>query len=720
MGAADRAIDTPDPSLLAPGTTGPLSDPDEIDRYEAAIAAFARGEIPEDRFTAIRLQQGCYGQRQPGVNMLRVKAPGGKLDAAKLDAIADVLDAYSQSEHAHVTTRESIQIHSIPLVRTPNAMRVLARADLTTREACGNTVRNVTACSMAGACALEHTDVNQHIDRAVVHFLRNPLNQQMPRKFKISFSGCERDCAQGLLHDLAVIATRRDGAPGFKLLAGGGLGHKPREAIVVAGFVPEGELLAAMEAVIELHEKHSDRTKRAKSRIKFLVERFGAEGFVARFEEAFARSRAAHAARPLSPQAWREPTPGVAPGPGAPRAPMAQRQPGLVSVPVQVTLGHLSSFTLRGLASLMRKQSLDDIRSTQDQNLVLRGVRAADVAIVVAKLGALGLGLPRPGDNVVACPGTSTCRLGITASQPLGARLQGLAGDLALRVSGCHNGCAQPETGDIGIYGEGRRLHDRLVPHYQMYLGGDGTGGGRLARKGPSVPVARVEAAIARVARTWRESARAGEPFGAWVHAQAEDYFGALLADIVEVKAEDLESVLRDVDGETDFKVAQLGGGECAGVSQVFIGAAFYAAAHERRYRDALAAQARHADADACASATLRLIGQGLNDLLNPAATMRVRKVLVDLGDVAAAIEDKAPEALVRGLLRFRDALADDGAAGATDRAALYADIDAWTRAAASFSIERDPQLDLAGALPIVATMPVAITRRADVAVAAD
>ena len=248
-----------------------LADPLEIDRYGDAVAAHARGEIPDDRFTAIRLQMGTYGQRQTGVNMLRVKAPGGALDADQLEALGDVAAHYAQHPAAHITTRESVQIHFIPLAHTPAAMHRLAEANLTTREACSNTVRNITSCAMAGACPRERTDINKHVEGAVVHFLRNPLNQQLPRKFKISFSACESDCAQGMLHDLGVIATARDGQPGFKLIAGGGLGHKPREAIVVDPFVPEAELLAAMEAVITLHNKHSDRTKRAKSRIKFLV-----------------------------------------------------------------------------------------------------------------------------------------------------------------------------------------------------------------------------------------------------------------------------------------------------------------------------------------------------------------------------------------------------------------------------------------------------------------
>ena len=196
-------------------------------------------------------------------------------------------------------------------------------------------------------------------------------------------------------------------------------------------------------------------------------------------------------------------------------------------------------------------------------------------------------------------------------------------------------------------------MHGRLVPHYQLYLGGDGMAGGRLARKGPSVPVARIESAIDRIVKTWEGQRSAEQKFFDWVHAQADDYFKALLADIVEVKAEELDSVLRDVDGEVDFKVAQLGGGECAGVSQVFIGAAFFAAGHERRYRDAFRAQGKIVEAAACAAATLRLIGQGINDIVNPAASFRVRKVLTDLNDLATALDGKTPEALSREFARF-------------------------------------------------------------------
>ncbi len=707
MGAADVNSQ----AFLPPGTPGPLSDAEELDRYEANVAAFLAGTIADDRFTSMRLQQGCYGQRQPGVHMIRVKAPAGQLNPAQLLALADSLETWSQTDHVHVTTRQSVQIHYVPTADTPALMRRLAAAGLTTREACNNTVRNISACTLAGVCPREHTDVSAHVDAAVHYFLRNPINQQMPRKFKVSFSGCESDCAQGMLHDLAVIATRRDDAPGFRLLAGGGLGHKPREAIVVAPFVPEHELIPAMEAVITLHEKHSDRSKRAKSRIKFLVERFGPEGFVARFDEEFARCRAAHAADPVPLFAWRTPTAGTPPGPGAPRVPAPQRQPGLVSVPVFVQLGHLKAAHLRGLAALMQRHRLTDVRTTQDQNLVLRNVPQASVDAVAAGLQAIGLDLPRAGDNVVACPGTTTCRLGITSSQKMGERLADVAGDLRIRVSGCHNGCAQPETGDIGIYGEGRRLNDRLVPHYQLYLGGDGMAGGRLARKGPSVPVARIEQAIARIAARHQTEAAAGERFFDWVHRQDDAYFSTLLADLVAVSPEQMDEVLRDVDGTADFKVAQLGGGECAGAVQVFIGAAFFAAAHERRYRDAFAAQRRDADARACATAQLRLIGQGVHDLINPAPSFRVRKLMHDLTDIAEALAGNAPDDVALAFADFARVLAAEDAQPVDP--AFYAAIDRWVVATAAFCVERDPLLDLTGALPVSAPpTPIRFMRR--------
>ena len=668
-----------------------LSDLEEIDRFEEAIATFNAGGVDPDRFTAIRLQQGVYGQRQLGVNMLRIKVPGGRLNAVQLGAIADVAGDLSQHQIAHLTTRQSIQIHNIPLVKMPEAMRRLSNVGMTTREACGNTIRNMTACPLAGVCPKEHVDVAKHVEGATVHFLRNPLNQQLPRKFKISFSGCEEDCAQSLLHDCGVIAVNKDGRHGFKIRAGGGLGHKPREAIVVDEFIPESELMFAMEALVTLHNKYSDRTKRAKSRIKFLVERFGAEGFVEKYREEFERTKQALADQTYPQGEWRTPTGGDAPGQGAPRKLFAQKQAGLFVFPIALPIGDVKAEQLRGIATLLQAQGLNEIHSTQDQNFAVLNVPQEKVAALRSGIAALGLSEPKVGDNVVACPGTSTCRLGITSSTVLGPLLSGGKADLNIRVSGCHNGCAQPETGDIGIYGEGKRMHGKLVPHYQMYFAGKGTAGGALALKGPSLPVARIKQAIERVQAAHLASGDQG--FFAWARAQQPEYFKELLADLAEVKAEELQSVMRDYGDKADFRVLQLGGGECAGASQVLIGANFFEAAHEREYRNALVFQRKYNEAAQCNESILRLLGSGVAQLLGGARQD-------DLTQLAAQLNLLAPEEIAAEFAHAAQGLANSEEVDVEAVAAASAKVDAWTVKVAAFATEKDGQLDLKEALP--------------------
>ncbi|MEP7084417.1 MAG: hypothetical protein ABI854_06730, partial [Betaproteobacteria bacterium] len=439
------------------------------------------------------------------------------------------------------------------------------------------------------------------------------------------------------------------------------------------------------------------------SRIKFLVERFGETGFVARYREEFARSRTALSATPGPIGEWRTPQDLPAPGPGAPRAVFAQRQQGLFSVPVSVPLGHVKAGQWRELGSLLRNFGLEQMRTTQDQNLVIRDVPKSQVPSVIEAIRSIGFDVPGEGDNVVACPGTWTCRLGITGSQEMGTLLTGKAPGLRVRVSGCHNGCAQPETGDIGLYGEGRRLHGRLIPHYQFYLGGDGMAGGRLARKGPSVPVVRAIAAVERVVANYQGARDGDERFFAWTHRQPDTYFNQLLADLVNVEAPEVESLLKDYGDAVDFKPAQLGGGECAGAAQVFIGAAFFSAAHERRYRNAFFAQHRLAPAIECARNDVQLIAQGIYDLLYPALSFKVKRTIDDLGELAAALADKAPVAVVEPLRSFALNFAQDGAEEVRDSAewaGVFAGIDVWVREAAAFCAAQDPQLDLHGALP--------------------
>jgi len=668
-----------------------LSDLAEIDRFEQAIQAFNAGTLDIDRMTAVRLQHGVYGQRQQGVHMFRIKAPGGCMTPDQLDAVADVAASYSQKGIAHVTTRQSIQIHFVPLDSTPAAMRRIAKVGMTTREACSNTVRNMTACGLSGVCPREHVDVTKHLDGAVMHFLRNPLNQQLPRKFKFSFSACETDCAQAMLHDCGVVAVEKDGQHGFMVKAGGGLGHKPHEAIVVEEFIPERELLFSLEALVALHNKYSDRTKRAKSRIKFLVERFGEQGFVEKYREEFERTREALAAQAYPQGEWRQPGGGEIPGPGAPRKLFAQRQAGLFVLPVALPTGDMAPAQMRGIAALLRAQGLEDIRTTQDQNLSIVNVPQAGVAALRSGLAELGLHEPVAGDDVVACPGTSTCRLGITASPVIAPQLSGGKADLRIRVSGCHNGCAQPETGDIGIYGEGKRLHGKLVPHYQMYFAGSGMQNGALALKGPALPVARIKQAIERVQEAHLASGAAS--FFTWARAQAPDYFKQLLADLADVKAEDLQSVMRDYGDAGDFRVLNMGGGECAGVSQALIGANFFEAAHEREYRNALVFQRKYDEAAHCNEAILRLLGSGIVQLLEGAHDG-------DLNQLAGQLRQLAPGALADEFAQAAGSLAGSAEIDAEALAAISAAVDNWTIKAAAFASEKDAQLDLAEALP--------------------
>lgn len=672
-------------------TINNLSDDEEINRFEEAVQAFANGDIDADRFTAVRLQQGVYGQRQEGVNMVRAKVPGGRLTPSQLDALADVTETFSQRDIAHVTTRQTMQIHFVPLEKSPDALRRLAQDGLTTREACGNAVRNMTACGLAGVCPREHVDVGVHVDGATQHFLRNPLNQQLPRKFKTSFSGCEADCAQSLIHDAGVVAIKKDGRHGFMVKAGGGLGHKPHESIVVEEFIAESELLFSLEALVALHNKYSDRTKRAKSRIKFLVERFGVDGFREKYREEFNRTRDALIERDYPKGEWREQSGGEIPGSGAPRMLFAQRQNGLFVLPVALPIGDITSKQLHGIAALLREHGLTEVHTTQDQNLAILNVPQALLPSLRTALAALGLSEPVAGDNVTACPGTATCRLGITSSTIVAPMLSGGIKDLRIRVSGCHNGCAQPETGDIGIYGEGKRFHGKLVPHYQMYLGGNGMSAGALALKGPAVPAARIEQAIERVKKAHQDSAT--ESFFAWVREQQPDYFKVLLSDLIEVKADDVIDVMRDHGGSSDFRVVNLGGGECAGASQVLIGANFFEAAHEREYRNALVFQRKYSEAAQCNESILRLLGSGVAQLLGGARQD-------DLSKLAEQLNLLASEEIAAEFTQATNSLENSEEIDVDMVVSVSEKVDAWTVKVAAFATGKDKQLDLKEALP--------------------
>jgi len=668
----------------------------ELERFAESVRAFIDGDIDAERFQSMRLQQGIYGQRQDGVNMVRIKIPGGRLNPHQACSIADTVTQFSQVGTAHITTRQSIQIHYVPLEYTPDAIRQLASAELSTREACNNTVRNISACPLAGVCPAEHTDVNPYLQTAMRHFLRHPLTQHLPRKFKISFSGCEQDCAQGMIHDLAVIAVRHHGRFGFRVLAGGGLGNKPRQAIVVEEFVEPQALLASMEAVIAVHNRHSNRRLRAKSRSKFLIERFGVAGFIDQYRRELERTRVVLAGADAIQGHWHEDTTVVNGDPGAPRDILAQKQPGLNIVPVHIAAGDITIPQLRGIADIMTAMGLEDLRTTQDQNLMIVGVRDDILDTVLQRLSEIGLNTPYCGSNVVACPGTSTCRLGITSSKALAAKLSGGYHDLRIRVSGCHNGCAQPETGDIGLYGEGNRRYDHLIPHYQLIIGGDGRGNHGLGFKTRSVPSARIESAIADIQNAYHEDRHNDENFHSWCQRRGSSFFDDLLAEHAAIDANAINSILKDHGEQNRFHVVQLGGGECAGAAQETVAAHFAEAANESNYRDAFLSRHKYNESLESAAYSLRLIGNAL--LLQSGHTP-----VDDLPSLARQIETSLGEdgEPGRSLGRIAGTLTELEKDFHHER---YSDlikvIDQWSLRAATLSQNMDRQLDLSASLP--------------------
>ncbi len=679
-------------------STSTVVDFEEIERYESGLQSFLDGSMDADRFMAFRLQHGIYGQRQPGLHMVRIKLPGGQLAPPQLAAIADIVEYHSQHDKAEITTRQDIQLHFVPVAETGKVMRKLGEAGLTTREACGNTVRNITKCHLAGTCPKEHVDVEPFVQAALRRFLRNPLTQAMPRKFKFSFSGCEQDCAQGMINDIGVIATRNGNRAGFKVVAGGGLGHKPRHAIVLEEFLEESELLPTIEAVIALHNRYSDRKRRARSRLKFLVERFGEEGFLGKYREELSRTRAAFENETIPTGNWSQPGSGNIPAPEVNlRTVLEQKQAGRFVFPVSVPLGELSIAQLRGIAQFAAELGIKDIRCAQEQNLLLTGVSNNSIKEFRALLTTIDLSEPESGDNIVSCPGTSTCRLGITASKQAVPKLNGGSHDLRLRVSGCHNGCAQPETGDIGIYGEGKRIQGRLIPHYQIYFGGSGCGDGALGIKGPTVPAMLIGTAVRRMHQTYDRERNQNDNFFTWSRRNGADFFANLLSDLKEITTDDLDFLARDHGENEQFRVEQFGGGECAGADQGIVASNFAEAAHERNYRIAFVMQRKYDEAIECAEQMLRLLGRSLQFLANQSQSDA-------LTEIAARLQRDSPETAKPGeeltqIIRKLEALKGDSfdESGFNQ---LTEQMDNWMWKAAEVCQKLDPQLDLTATLP--------------------
>lgn len=594
-----------------------FADEGDLDAYLDALRRFERGELSAEAWRQLRLLHGTYGQRQDGVHMQRVKIPQGLLSAAQLEALADVAERHSRG-FGHVTTRQNVQLHFVTAGGAEAALRRLAEAGLTTREACGNSVRNVTACPLAGVSADEAFDVSPYAEALTRHLLRHPLSSTLPRKFKIAFEGCAEDHAAGAIHDLGLFARLGpDGRRGFLVRAGGGTSTVPVSAEVLVEHLPAGELLALTEAVLRVFHRLGDRVHRHQNRMKFLVRKLGFDGFRAEVEAERARvetegaprlpfdperppeERAPEGARPPAPspeeiaarvraQAPRGPgiVPAVAPDLAPPPALLAefartnvrrQRQPGFVAVEVVLPLGDATAAQLRVLADLARAYADGAVRLTREQDAVLRWVREEDVPALHARLASAGLGRAGAGTaaHVTSCPGAESCKLAVTQSRGLGRLLEAhlrerpeLAAALPgaeLKVSGCPNGCGQHHVATIGFQGSARKVDGRAVPQYFVLLGGAvSSRGARFGRLAAKIPARRVPEALERLSALYVAERAVGEDAPAFFARLEPARARAALADLGELDAATLrpEDTV-DLGEDAAFK-PHTSEGECA------------------------------------------------------------------------------------------------------------------------------------------------------------
>ncbi len=547
----------------------------DIEEYERGLKLYLEGKMPEARFTPFRLQMGIYGQRQEGVQMVRIKVPGGVLSADQLRVVGEICDRHAGRLGApklvHVTTRQDLQMHFVALEDTPAILRRLADAGLTTREACGNTVRNVTSCFLAGRCPAARADASVHARAFAQHFLRHPLAQHFPRKFKVSFSGCAADCAGAGMHDIGFIAKEKDGRRGFEVWAAGGLSVQPMGAILVEEFVPEERLFLVAEALMRIHFYFSDRKRRARARMKYVAAKLGREGFLAEYRRQLAAIERAHARDARLPDAgWRTPEATLPEGPHA-----SVRQPdGLMSVFVRLFRGDLTPAQCAALADAARDFGSGALLTTPSQNVVVPDVPEARVEALRAALAGAGLavGGVHGVRDVVVCPGVESCRLAITSSRGLARALADVVDARAqepalapcrVHISGCQHSCGQHHVADFGLHGLARKIAGRAVPHYQLHLGGSGRAGRGFGLATAPVPAAKAPEALAALMDAYARERADGEDVRAWAERVGEAHVNAILAPFAG-GPDEVEALVRDWDETQPFSTKDNKPGECA------------------------------------------------------------------------------------------------------------------------------------------------------------
>ncbi len=566
---------------------------EDIELFRQTAEEYLAGSLSDNEFRAMRLRRGIYGQRQPGVQMVRTKIPGGLLTAPQLTQLANLADEFSTGR-AHLTTRQNLQFHFVPLRSVPDMLHKLADFRLTTREACYNTVRNVTGCVNAGLHPDEVFDVRPYAQRVALAFLHKELTDSMPRKFKITFCGCGHDCTAAAINDIGLKAVIRDGKRGFQMVIGGGLGSLPHEARLLEEFVPEEHLVQKCEAMIRVFNQHGNRANKMKARFKFIIRERGFDWVRETIEREF-QDILANGGIPLPervPEGFggfvSEP-PALGQGKELPVVGNAidpkydrwletnvreQKQPGYASVIVRADQGNLTSDQMRGLAKLSSDAADGFFRVTIDQNLMMAYVPLTRLKPVYAALKALGLNGAGANEieDVTTCPGAYTCNLGLTKSMNLGAELSAMVSTetdpeirkLLIKISGCPNSCGQHWIADFGFYGNARKIEGREVPYYQMLLGGgyDHDGLMRFGFAVQSLPARLIPEAVKRVINHYKGDRKTGETFRDYVLRHKVEFFRGMTADLTKPPA-GVDEMFRDWGDDTAYSLS-LGRGECA------------------------------------------------------------------------------------------------------------------------------------------------------------
>jgi sulfite reductase beta subunit-like hemoprotein len=591
------SLENPETYENVPGHVIPIIER-EFDDFDNEAEQFLSGQLAEEQFIGFRLKQGVYGQRQPDVQMVRVKLPFGGVTPEQMDAFASVVEKYAPLDKGHITTRQNIQIHHVPLRDMESLLREIAEADLSSREGCGNTVRNVTGDPWAGVAPDEVFDPTPYAGAYVRYFVRHPTTQLMPRKIKTAFTGSDEDRAITGIHDIAFLSREQDGVKGFEVRVGGGTSIMARVAPTLYEFVEadNGDYLKVAEAALRIFDRQEWlRVNRARARIKVLIDKIGIDAFREQVEEELQGEWAEE--RDFDVERLRFDEDEEANAPAAPATPaspngdrtafdrfvegnvQAQRQEGFSAVEVKIERGDLTPEQFRGLATIMRENTGGYARSTVQQNLVLRWVRDEALYDVWERLTALGLGEAgaREITDVVSCPGTDSCKLGITSSMGLNRAIKErveemeisdeLTRKIHIKMSGCPNGCSQHHIANIGFYGASLKVGGRPMPAYIPHIGGNYEGGEVIfgTRLKSRLPAKRVPEAVARWIELYEGERDEGEEFNAFAERAGADRFEAAIKDLTLPAEFSLETMQQFIDWNrsSPYKVER-GEGECA------------------------------------------------------------------------------------------------------------------------------------------------------------